>query len=73
MQEKYKANVIGIMESATEPIYTHSIQIPDTIPSSLETVEYIKIRYVLKVYINNREKLKFPIAIGDYYRNEGEQ
>lgn len=70
-KEKRKHTILGAMESTCQTKYTQSIEIPENIPSTIEYLDNLKIRYALEVYIDNF-KFKFPIWIGDFYRNEGD-
>ncbi|KAL5278288.1 hypothetical protein ACFFRR_003119 [Megaselia abdita] len=67
-KKKQKGNVEEILISTSDFIYKQGIRIPDNIPTTLEYLEIIKIRYILKIYIDN-QKFKLPIVIGDYYQS----
>uniref|UniRef100_T1GHS0 Arrestin C-terminal-like domain-containing protein n=1 Tax=Megaselia scalaris TaxID=36166 RepID=T1GHS0_MEGSC len=66
-QRKQKGNVIEFPVITSDYNYKQSIRIPDNLPTTLEYIEVIKIRYLLKILIN-KKKFKFPIVLGDYYQ-----
>lgn len=67
-KKKQKGNVEEILISTSDFSYRQGIRIPENIPTTLEYLEILKIRYVLKIFIDN-QKIKLPIAIGDYYQS----
>lgn len=66
-KKKNKSYILKIPIITSESMYNAPIRIPPTIPTTLEYLDIIKIRYVLKIYVEN-EKFKCPIVIGDYYQ-----
>lgn len=65
--KKKKNDILTIPIITSESIYNVPIRIPPTIPTTLEYFDIIKIRYALKIYVDN-EKNKCPIVIGDCYQ-----
>lgn len=66
-KKKEKNDVLRIPIITSESIYNAQIRIPPTIPTTLENFDIIKIRYVLKIYVD-KEKFKCPIEIGSDYQ-----
>ncbi|KAL5278281.1 hypothetical protein ACFFRR_003116 [Megaselia abdita] len=66
-KKKEKTNILRIPIVTSESIYNSCFRIPPTIPTTMEYLDIIKIRYALKIYVD-KEKFKCPIVIGDYYQ-----
>lgn len=67
-KKKQKGNVEEILANTSDFSYKQGIRIPENIPTTLEYLKIIKIRYVLKIFIDS-QKFKLPIVIGDYYQS----
>ncbi|KAL5278279.1 hypothetical protein ACFFRR_003115 [Megaselia abdita] len=68
LEQKEKNSVVIIRRrTSSETIYQECIKIPDNVPTTLEYLEILKIRYFIKIVINGK-KFKLPIVIGDFYK-----
>lgn len=65
--KKEKINVLKFPIITAESIFNECIRIPENIPTTMEYLDIIKVRYVFKIYVDS-EKFKLPITIGDYYQ-----
>lgn len=70
LEESFKIEVMNYAVKTQDLQFMQSFLVPTDIPSTFEYKDdRITVSYVVKIYVD-RKKFKFPIVIGDFYRQD---